>query len=116
MQTPEEMEQDGTDERINRLQSFGQALGRQRDNWIRARYALGVDKRWVEDEDQYNSKDNVNRAASQMMTSVEQGYPVTTNHAKAHRSTVYIGLTRQKTNAAEARIADILTFSVCMSI
>ena len=108
MQTPEEMEQDGTDERINRLQSFGQALGRQRDNWIRARYALGVDKRWVEDEDQYNSKDNVNRAASQMMTSVEQGYPVTTNHAKAHRSTVYIGLTRQKTNAAEARIADIL--------
>jgi len=108
MQTPEELEQADNTERVNRLQSFGQTLGRQRDQWIRARYALGVDKRWVEDEDQYNSKDNVNRAASQMMTSVEQGYPVTTQHAKAHRSTVYIGLTRQKTNAAEARIADIL--------
>lgn len=93
---------------LSRISIFGMALGRQRDTWIRARAAAGVDKRWLEDEDQYNSKDNVNRAASQMMTSVEQGYPVTTQHARAHRSTVYIGLTRQKTNAAEARIADIL--------
>lgn len=91
-----------------KLQSFGHSLARQRDEWIRDRYSYGVDKRWVEDEDQYNSKDNVNRAASQMMTSVEQGYPVTTQHAKPHRSTVFIGLTRQKTNAAESRIADIL--------
>ena len=91
-----------------RLQSFGFNLGKQRDEWIRDRYSYGVDKRWLEDEDQYNSKDNVNRAASQMMTSVEQGYPVTTQHAKPHRSTVYIGMTRQKTNAAEARVADIL--------
>ncbi|NBT76777.1 MAG: hypothetical protein EBT15_12625, partial [Betaproteobacteria bacterium] len=91
-----------------KLQSFGYALSRQRDEWIRNRYSAGTDKRWLEDLDQYNGKDNVNRAASQMMTSVEQGYPVTTQHAKPHRSTVYIGLTRQKTNAAEARIADIL--------
>jgi len=91
-----------------RLQAFGQSMSHQRDEWIRARYSYGVDKRWLEDEDQYNAKDNVNKAASQMMTSVEQGYPVTTQGAKPHRSTVYIGLTRQKTNAAEARISDIL--------
>jgi hypothetical protein len=91
-----------------RLQAFGQSMSHQRDEWIRARYSYGVDKRWLEDEDQYNAKDNINRAASQMMTSVEQGYPVTTQGAKPHRSTVYIGLTRQKTNAAEARISDIL--------
>ncbi len=91
-----------------RLQSFGYSLARQRDQWVRDRYARGLDKRWLEDLDQYNSKDNVNRAASQMMTSVEQGYPVTTQHARPHRSTVYIGMTRQKTNAAEARVADIL--------
>jgi len=91
-----------------RLQAFGQSLSSQRDDWIRARYSYGVDKRWLEDEDQYNAKDNINKAASQMMTSVEQGYPVTTQNAKPHRSTVYIGLTRQKTNAAEARISDIL--------
>jgi hypothetical protein len=52
--------------------------------------------------------DLIAKQASQMMTSVEQGYPVTTQMAKPHRSTVYIGLTRQKTNAAEARLADIL--------
>ena len=91
-----------------RLQAFGQSMSHQRDEWIRARYSYGVDKRWLEDEDQYNAKDNVNKAASQIMTSVEQGYPVTTQGAKPHRSTVYIGLTRQKTNAAEARISDIL--------
>jgi hypothetical protein len=91
-----------------RLQAFGYSMAKQRDEWIRSRYSYGVDKRWLQDEDQYNGKDNVNRAASQMMTSVEQGYPVTTNHARAMRSTVYIGLTRQKTNGAEARVADIL--------
>jgi len=91
-----------------RLQMFGMGLAKQRDEWVRDRYSYGVDKRWLEDQDQYDNKDNVNRAASQMMTSVEQGYPVTTQHAKAHRSTVFIGMTRQKTNAAEARVADIL--------
>lgn len=100
-----EAEQEKIEER---MQSFGHSLAKQRDEWIRDRYAYGVDKRWLEDEDQYNSKDNVARAASQMMTSVEQGYPVTTQHAKPHRSTVFIGMTRQKTNAAEARVADIL--------
>ena len=91
-----------------KLQAFGHAMAQQRDEWIRSRYSYGVDKRWLEDEDQYNARDNVNKAASQMMTSVEQGYPVTTQHAKPHRSTVFIGMTRQKTNAAEARLADIL--------
>ena len=91
-----------------RLQSFGYNLARQRDEWIRSRYSYGVDKRWLEDEDQYNSKDNIAKAASQMMNSVEQGYPVTTQMAKPHRSTVFIGMTRMKTNAAEARLADIL--------
>ena len=91
-----------------RLQAFGTSMAQQRDEWVRSRYSYGVDKRWLEDEDQYNAKDNINKAASQMMTSVEQGYPVTTQAAKPHRSTVYIGLTRQKTNAGEARLADIL--------
>lgn len=100
-----EMERERMQER---LQAFGQSMANQRDDWIRSRYSYGVDKRWIEDEDQYNAKDNIAKQASQMMTSVEQGYPVTTQMAKPHRSTVYIGMTRQKTNAAEARISDIL--------
>ena len=96
------------EKREEQLQAFGTSMAHQRDDWIRSRYSYGVDKRWIEDEDQYNAKDNIAKQASQMMTSVEQGYPVTTQMAKPHRSTVYIGLTRQKTNAAEARLADIL--------
>jgi hypothetical protein len=94
--------------KAEKLQAFGSTLSGQRDEWIRSRDSYGVDKRWIEDEDQYNGKDNIAKAASQMMTSVEQGYPVTTQMAKPHRSTVFIGMTRQKTNAAEARLADIL--------
>lgn len=111
IESPSEEVVDLEDERERmeeKLQSFGHNMSKQRDEWIRSRYSYGVDKRWLEDEDQYNAKDNVNRAASQMMTSVEQGYPVTTQQAKPHRSTVFIGMTRQKTNAAEARVADIL--------
>lgn len=104
-----EEDQQAAKERLEeKLQTFGTSMAHQRDEWIRSRYSYGVDKRWLEDEDQYNAKDNINKAASQMMTSVEQGYPVTTQQAKPHRSTVYIGLTRQKANAAEARLADIL--------
>jgi hypothetical protein len=107
-----EVEYEDPEERMRKkaekLQSFGSSLSGQRDEWIRSRGSYGVDKRWIEDEDQYNGKDNIAKAASQMMTSVEQGYPVTTQMAKPHRSTVFIGMTRQKTNAAEARLADIL--------
>jgi hypothetical protein len=103
-----EDEEEKLRKKAEKLQSFGASLGGQRDEWIRSRGSYGVDKRWIEDEDQYNGKDNIAKAASQMMTSVEQGYPVTTQMAKPHRSTVFIGMTRQKTNAAEARLADIL--------
>lgn len=104
----EEQKNELEEERQEKLSSFGDSLARMRDDWINSRYSMGVDKRWMEDEDQYNSKDNLNRTASHMMNSVEQGYPVTTQHSKPHRSTVFIGMTRQKTNAAEARLADIL--------
>jgi len=104
----EDAQRQAEEKKQERLQAFGTSMAQQRDEWVRSRYSYGVDKRWLEDEDQYNAKDNINKAASQMMTSVEQGYPVTTQAAKPHRSTVYIGLTRQKTNAAEARVADIL--------
>lgn len=90
------------------LQAFGYSMAKLRDEWIRARYSAGLDKRWAEDVLQYESKDPANRAASQMMESVQQGYPVTVGNASPTRSTVYIGITRQKTNLAEARLADIV--------
>jgi hypothetical protein len=94
--------------RHEKMQSFAFGLARKRDEWIQGRRMAGVDKRWREDTDQYHAIDNVNRAAAEMMKSVEQGYPVTSQAARPHRSTVFIGLTRQKTNSAEARLSDIV--------
>jgi hypothetical protein len=90
------------------MQQLGATFAKQRDEWIAARRASGWDKRIAEDLDQYHAKDNNARQAAAMMESVEQGFPVTQNHSRAARSTVYIGLTRQKSNAAEARLSDIL--------
>jgi hypothetical protein len=91
-----------------RKQGFAYGLAKKRDEWIAARRQAGVDRRWREDTDQYHAIDNVNRAAAEMMKSVEQGFPVTSHGAAPHRSTVFIGLTRQKTNSAEARLSDIV--------
>jgi len=105
---PKETARKAEEALTERLQAFGGTLSALRDKWIVARRAGGVDLRWRDDEDQYHSIDSANRASAEMMTSVEQGYPVTSHGAKAHRSTVYIGITRQKTNAGEARLSDIL--------
>lgn len=90
-----------------KLDIFGQRLAQRRDEWIRARAALGLDRRWSEDIDQYNGKDS-GHAPTQMMTTVEQGMPVTRETARPARSTIFVQVTRQKTNAAAARLGDVL--------
>ena len=94
--------------RAERLQVFGAVMAKQRDEWVAARAATGWDARVQEDLDQYEGRDTSNLMAANMMTSVEQGYPVTTNHSRATRSTVFINITRPKTNASEARVADVV--------
>lgn len=95
-------------EQEDKLQLFGRTLAATRDEWIRARAASGWDKDVGEDLDQYHGIDAATRMASSMMDSVQQGFPVTTRMAQPTRSTLFVGITRQKTNAAEARLADIL--------
>jgi len=94
--------------RALKLQMFGQGLAKKRDEWVKARRALGIDRQWKEDTDQYHGRDNTTGRVANMMDSVQQGYPVTNQGALPQRSTVRIGITRQKTNAAEARLSDIL--------
>ena len=91
-----------------RLQIFGASLAKRRDDWVAARAALGLDKQWAEDLEQFNGRDSANRATSSMMQSVQQGFPVTQHKAQPTRSTVFVQVTRQKTNAAAARLSDIL--------
>lgn len=93
----------------DKLELLGQSLAKTREKWVAARGVAGVEKRWMEDLDQYNSKDIATQAAALMMDAVEQGgFALRKNDAKVQRSTVFVNITRPKTNAVEARLANML--------
>lgn len=93
-----------------RLDLLGASLAKRRDEWVRARAQSGVEKRWMEDADQYNGIDSANRnGTGQMMDTVQNGgFPTTDSSTKPTRSTVFVNITRPKTNTAEARMANML--------
>jgi hypothetical protein len=105
----EEQARRAEEARQEKLQQFGGSLAKTRDEWIAARSANGQDRRWVEDMDQYRSQDAATRHAVTMMDAVERGGAAPAKQQQLQtRSTVFIALTRSKTDAAEANLADIL--------
>ena len=92
----------------DRLESLGFALAEKRDEWIAARQASGIERRWLEDHDQYMGQDAATKQVASMMDSAQQGFPVLNRQGTAQRSTVFINITRPKTNTAEARVSNML--------
>lgn len=94
----------------DKLHVFSGRLSTRRDQWIAARAVQGHDLRWREDLDQYNGQDAGTRSnRSELMTVVQQGgMPVTSQKRTAARSTVFVQVTRQKTNSMHARWSDIV--------
>ncbi len=94
----------------DRLATLGRELYKRRQEWVRARRSSGVERRWKDDWDQYNGRDPVNMAASSMMDSVQQGgFPAAgRKDSKPQRSKVFVNVTRPKTNAAVARLQEML--------
>lgn len=92
------------------LQMFGLTMSKLRDDWVSARAASGVDRRWAEDEDQYNGEDEATRSAVTMMEVVEAGGPPARQNGNKlqTRSTIFVNMTRSKTNAGEAHLSDIV--------
>lgn len=98
-------------ERQERLIAFGLALAGKRHEAIQGRAASGIEARWLEDLDAYLGRDAVTGGHRMgAMDVVRHGGPPTSQTSKAQpvRSTVFVQLTRQKTNAAFARLADML--------
>lgn len=85
----------------------GEALAKRRDARVAARGASGVEQRWLEDVIQYNGRDDATKVAASMMDAVDRGFPATSRAARPQRSTVFVNVTRPKTNAAEARLANM---------
>lgn len=112
--TGEPVENDATSAEMNeiaqdKLEMLGMSLARTRDRWVAARGALGVERRWMEDLEQYLGKDAASKEASSMMDAVERGgYISRDNKQKIQRSSVFVNITRPKTNAIEARLANML--------
>jgi hypothetical protein len=96
--------------RAEKLQNFGSSLAKTRDEWISLRRSSGWDRRVREDIDQYNNQDAATKQAELNMVELAAngGSGASKKAAGANRSTVFIGMTRQKTNGAEARLADII--------
>jgi len=108
--SPEELASREEAARQEKLQQFGGWLAKLRDEWIAARSANGIDRRWVDDMDQYRSQDAATRYGTSLIDSLERGGGPSSKLQKQMptRSTVFIGMTRSKTDAAEANLADIL--------
>lgn len=92
----------------DRLDLLGASLADRRDEWIAARQSTGVEKRWLDDVDQYMGRDGATKQVASMMDSVQQGFPVINRGGTPQRSTVFINITRPKTNTAEARVSNML--------
>lgn len=109
---PSAPEQDNGDA-IDKLQAFADGLLKKRDLAIQARVASRIERRWTEDLDAYHGRDSATRtgdvvdaaAAGQASTA---GRSKTGDERSPRRSTVFVNITRSKTNAAEARLADML--------
>lgn len=93
---------------MDRLEALGLALEEKCDEWVAAKKGSGIEKRWLEDYDQYMGRDEASKQVASMMESAEQGFPVTNRGNRPQRSTVFINITRPKTNTAEARVANML--------
>lgn len=91
----------------DKLELIGLELAKTRDLWVAHKIALGVERRWTEDTEQYLGIDSATKQAGNMMENVKNGGPKAQN-AVVQRSTVFVNITRPKTNAVEARIANML--------
>jgi hypothetical protein len=102
-------------ERQLRLDAFAQGILAKRAEAVRWRSSSGVERRWMEDLDAYHGRDEWNRptglmdsVASGVSSGFEANTAAKTNLQQTARSTVYVQLTRQKTNTATARVQEML--------
>lgn len=94
----------------DRMQQLGCALVKERDRWVEARQASGVERRWLEDMAHYHGRD-INAGPQQMTRQAHEGGANRQDGRNLNGETgsrVFVNITRSKTNAAEARIANML--------
>lgn len=103
-----EQKQKKLEERLAKLDDFGQSLAKTRSEAIAARRTSGIEDIWLEDEEFYEGCDAENRNEARVNWRTKPPGQSTAASAKTTRSTVFPNITGPFTDAAAARIADML--------
>lgn len=104
----EEGEKKQREEALVKVAMLGQALVKTRDDAVSARQSSGIEQDWDDDDEAYEGIDDANRDM------VSMGKPTSPNGGsigspvKDIRSRVFLNITRPYTDAAAAKIADML--------
>jgi hypothetical protein len=97
------------DARLEKLQAFALSLCEKRKEAVDGVNATGIAKTWEEDEEFYDSVDDVNRADVNYEKGATLGAPLEVNRvAKSTKSTVFVNITQTYVDMAAAAIADML--------
>lgn len=94
--------------RLEQVEAIGQAISQKRDEAVNGRAGSGIEKEWQEDEDAYQGLDEVNRGDSQTYKPLSHTGSAVLPRKEGSRSTVFLNITRPYTDAASARVADML--------
>jgi len=92
-------------ERLAQVEAFGQMLLLKLHDAIRARAESGIERRWSQDLDLYHGMDGT-RASKD--GDIFEAVNEARGGKQKRRSRVFVQVTRQKTNAASARLSDML--------
>lgn len=95
--------------RFDRIESLGRAVSKKRDEAVKYRAGSGIEEEWAEAEDQYQGVDDANRGESKVYKPLSSdGGAILPRRHETARSTVFINITRPYTDAAVARVTDML--------
>jgi len=104
----EDEEKRRREEMFEHLDAFGQSLAQTRAEAIAGRMTSGIEDEWLEDEEFYNGIDDANRGESKSSTWRKKPMGQSEVKAVTTRSTVFPNITGPYTDAAAARISDML--------
>lgn len=93
-----------------KLEAFGNALCKKRDEAIAGRKASGIEDEWIAAEESYEGIDDANRGSATVgkPSSPNGGYVNGPASAKGTRSVVFLNVTRPYVDTAAARVGDML--------
>lgn len=108
--TPEELAERERAELEQRRTVLEAVIARRKTEAVNARQASGIETIWREDEDQYNGYDEVNRPSrvGEIAQLNDQRAKDDGKDGKRSRSKVFLNITQPKTDAAEARVCEML--------